>query len=357
MNKAIFLDRDGVINHITEDVKTIRREEQFHIIDGVVEAVNKFKEAGYLIIVATNQPEVSRGTLSIEALNNIHDFMKMQLDVDDIYVCTHTDEDNCECRKPKPGMLVEAAKKWDIDLSKSYMVGDREKDIIAGQKAGCTSAYVDNSYRLIELSEDILSYTRRYFGKLLSIIRSTDLYDIDNLVDGLSKLKARQGRLFFVGVGGGAGNASHAVNDFRKIANIESYAVTDNVSELTARVNDDGWDSCYVEYLRGSRLNANDAVFVLSVGGGDIYRNISMNIVKALSFANDVGAEIFGIVGRDGGYTKEMSDMYTNKNVCVIIPSTGSDVTPFVESMQSVILHLLVSHPKLKSNEMKWESV
>jgi D-sedoheptulose 7-phosphate isomerase len=160
------------------------------------------------------------------------------------------------------------------------------------------------------------------------------------------------GRLFFLGVGGGAGNASHAVNDFRKIAGIEAYTPTDNVSELTARVNDDGWETAYVKWLQISRLRSRDMVFVFSVGGGNVERNISVNLVRALQYAQEVGAKICGVVGRDGGFTAQVAD------ACVVIPVVNhATITPHTEAFQAVVWHLLVSHPDLQVSEMKWESV
>ncbi len=174
---------------------------------------------------------------------------------------------------------------------------------------------------------------------------------LDQMVEMLAKVRDSGGRLFFLGVGGSAANASHAVNDFRKIAGIECYAPSDNVSELTARTNDNGWDSCYVDWLRVSRLNAQDAVFVFSVGGGDLVQGISGNIVRSLELATDVGARILGVVGRDGGYTAQVAD------ACIIIPTIFEDmITPLVEALQAVVWHLIVSHPRLKLNKMKWES-
>ena len=153
-------------------------------------------------------------------------------------------------------------------------------------------------------------------------------------------------------MGGGAANASHAVNDFRKICGIEAYTPTDNVSELTARTNDNGWQSVFIDWLKGSQLRKNDGIFVLSVGGGNLEKNISANLVKALDYAREVGARIFGVVGRDGGYTAKVA------NACLIVPTVNPEtVTPHTESFQSVILHLIVSHPALKASEMKWESV
>jgi len=195
-------------------------------------------------------------------------------------------------------------------------------------------------------------YTARYLGEAAEIAVSIDQMAVDRIVEILSALREQGGRLFFVGVGGGAGNAGHAVNDFRKIAGIESYAPTDNVSELTARINDDGWESSFARWLEGSRLRAGDVVFVFSVGGGDLEKNISANIVQALQLAQRVGARIVGIVGRDGGYTAKVAD------AAVVIPTVSADtVTPHTEAFQAVVWHLIVSHPALKRHEMKWESV
>jgi D-sedoheptulose 7-phosphate isomerase len=195
------------------------------------------------------------------------------------------------------------------------------------------------------------SYTVRFLQGTQEIASSLNQDCLERMIDMLIEIRSREGRVFFLGVGGGAGHASHAVNDFRKIAGMECYAPSDNVSELTARINDDGWETCYANWLRGSRLNAEDAVFVFSVGGGSIERKISMNIVRSLEFAQDVGAKILGVVGRDGGYTLEVAD------VCVVIPTASADmVTPLVEAFQAVVWHLIVSHPRLKVNEMKWEA-
>lgn len=197
-----------------------------------------------------------------------------------------------------------------------------------------------------------MSYTTDYLAEASQILSKLDVEAIDRMANLLVALREHGGRLFFLGVGGGAGHASHAVNDFRKITDIEAYTPTDNVSELTARVNDDGWESVFVNWLRGSRLGANDMVFVFSVGGGDLERNISPNLVRALQYAREMGASICGVVGRDGGYTAQVAD------ACVIIPTLNPEnVTPHTESFQALIWHLLISHPLLKSSEMKWESV
>jgi D-sedoheptulose 7-phosphate isomerase len=198
----------------------------------------------------------------------------------------------------------------------------------------------------------ITKYTSRYLEEAAAICSQVDAGQIDAMMRILADARTANGRVFFLGVGGGAGNATHAVNDFRKIAGIEAYAPTDNVSELTARTNDDGWESVFAAYLRVSRLGAKDVVFVFSVGGGNREKNISANIVKALEFAKEVGARVVGVVGRDGGYTKRVAD------AAVVIPTISADtVTPHTEAFQAVIWHLIVSHPDLKQHEMKWESV
>lgn len=190
---------------------------------------------------------------------------------------------------------------------------------------------------------DPAEYIHTYLGEVATLAAKLDRSAIERMIHLLLDLRSRGGRLFCLGVGGGAGNAGHAVNDFRKIAGIESYAPTDNVSELTARINDDGWESCYAAWLRGSRLSARDAVFVFSVGGGSPEHGVSINLVDGLRFARQTGARILGIVGRDGGYTAQVAD------ACLIIPTLSSDtITPHAESFQAVVWHLIVSHPLLR---------
>ena len=196
-----------------------------------------------------------------------------------------------------------------------------------------------------------MSYARQHLAETARIAAALDADAIERMALLLADLRARGGRLFFLGVGGSAANCSHAVNDFRKIAGIEAYTPVDNVSELTARTNDDGWESVFVNWLRGSRLAACDMLFVLSVGGGDIERNISPNLVRALEYAKTIGATMCGIVGRTGGYTAQVAD------ACVIVPTVNPEtITPHAEAFQAVIWHLLVSHPSLRAVEMKWES-
>ncbi len=196
-----------------------------------------------------------------------------------------------------------------------------------------------------------MNYIENHLRETGEIIDRLDAGKIEKMVQSLAALREGDGRLFILGVGGGASMASHAVNDFRKIAGIEAYAPTDNVSELTARVNDDGWEGVFREWLIVSRLGRGDGILVYSVGGGDAGRGISANIVEALKHAGEVGAKVFGIVGRDGGYTARVAE------ACVVIPTVNPEsVTPHTEAFQSVITHLIVSHPELKQSEMKWES-
>ncbi len=195
------------------------------------------------------------------------------------------------------------------------------------------------------------SYTQQHLDEAGRIVAQLDVAGIERMAALLADLRTRGGRLFCLGVGGSAANCSHAVNDFRKLAGIEAYAPTDNVSELTARTNDEGWASVFVEWLKTSRLQAGDMLFVFSVGGGDLEKNISPNLVRAMQHARQVGAQIVGVVGRDGGYTAQVAD------ACVIVPTVNPEaVTPHTEAFQAVVWHLLVSHPVLKAAPTKWES-
>jgi D-sedoheptulose 7-phosphate isomerase len=197
-----------------------------------------------------------------------------------------------------------------------------------------------------------MNFTNLYFKEIVKIIELIDHNKIERIVDILFRLRSDGGRLFFLGVGGSAGNCSHAVNDFRKIVNIESYTPTDNVSELTARVNDEGWETVFYNWLKVSKLSSKDILFVFSVGGGDLEQNISPNIVSAIKYGKSLGCKILGIVGKENGYTAKIADE------CVIIPIVNTDnITPHAEEFQAIIWHLLVTHPKLKINETKWESV
>lgn len=196
-----------------------------------------------------------------------------------------------------------------------------------------------------------MNFITQHLQEAKEILARLDVEQVEALVRHLAELKIRGGRLFFLGVGGSAGNCSHAVNDFRKLAGIEAYAPTDNVSELTARTNDEGWETVFSAWLAVSRLRPEDALFVLSVGGGSLEKNISPNLVRAVQYAKDVGARVLGIVGRDGGFTARLAD------AAVVVPTVNPDsITPHTESFQAVVWHLLVSHPALKAAATKWES-
>ena len=195
-------------------------------------------------------------------------------------------------------------------------------------------------------------YSDLHLSEATEVIKKIETKQIEKIVDLILNVRNEKGRIFFLGVGGSAGNCSHAVNDFRKIVGIESYAPTDNVSELTARTNDEGWSTIFSEWLKVSNLNPKDLIFVFSVGGGNIEKNISPNLVEALNYGKSIGCKLVGVVGRDGGYTTKVAD------ACVIIPTVNEKtITPHTEAFQAVVWHLIVSHPKLKLNETKWESV
>lgn len=198
----------------------------------------------------------------------------------------------------------------------------------------------------------VTDYTRQYLAEVRCLAATLDQEAIDRMISLLLETRSRSGRVFFLGVGGSAANASHAAADFRKICNIECYSPADNMAELTARINDEGWDTCYAEWLRASRLSSGDTVFVLSVGGGNRKHGVSMNLVHALDFAHRAGARILGVVSRDGGYTAQLAD------ACIVVPTLSSEsITPHAEEFQSVVWHLVVSHPLLRLREMKWESL
>jgi D-sedoheptulose 7-phosphate isomerase len=197
-----------------------------------------------------------------------------------------------------------------------------------------------------------MSYSAQHLAETRTIVEQLDPVLMEKVVEGLGAVRDRGGRLFILGVGGSAANASHAVNDFRKICGFEAYSPTDNVSELTARTNDEGWATVFAEWLRGSRINAKDGLLIFSVGGGNLEKNVSPNLVEALKLAKTAGASIYGIVGKDGGYTAQVAD------AAVIIPTVNpTNITPHSEAFQGVVWHLFVSHPRLKVAQTKWESV
>jgi D-sedoheptulose 7-phosphate isomerase len=411
--RAVFLDRDGVINPYVYDpefgtVDSPSNPESFSLFPGVAEAVAKLNKAGFLAIVISNQPGVAKGHFTPALLDATTQKMKALVaerggNLDAVYYCQHHPQawiemyrKNCNCRKPGIGLFEQAAREWDIDLCTSYTIGDGVVDVLAGRAAGTKTIFVSarkcyvcseladrnawsdwtasNLTEAVEVIEKVeansksetprsqgsgpcaweaeaSNYSAAYLQEVLEIVKRIDASSIERIVVLLAELRDRGGRLFILGVGGGAGHASHAVCDFRKIGQFEAYTPSDNVSELTARVNDDGWETTYSNWLRGSRLGRNDAVFVFSVGGGDLERNISANLVRALQHAKEVGAKICGVVGRDGGFTAKVAD------ACVVVPVVNSaTVTAHTEAFQALVWHLLVSHPRLKAAEMKWES-
>lgn len=372
---ALFLDRDGVLNHVVRrDGRWVspQRLEDFRLVDGLAEALRPAREAGLPIFVVTNQPDVARGLMSRATLDAMNAQVIAVIAPDELHACTHDDADRCTCRKPKPGALVALARRHDLSLARSVMIGDTFKDVDAARAAGVRPILIDTEYnrgvdaeervpdlatavrRAIQLAHDeetrAMEHIDEFFKYATQIIETLDRGVCAKMVDLLVDVRARGGRLFFVGSGGGAGHASHAVNDFRKIAGIESYTPSDNVSELTARINDEGWDTSYVNWLKTSRINAKDAVFVFSVGGGNEEKNISMNLVLSMKHAKEVGASVLGVVGRDGGYAAKVGD------AVLVIPNLG-DVTAQVEAFQAVVWHMLVSHPRVLAHAMKWESV
>ena len=409
LKRAVFLDRDGVINPYKYNAEfgtfdSPANPSDFVLLPDVAKAIAKVNRLGLLAIVTSNQPGIAKGKMSQALFEQINQKMRLSLEMDGAqldaaYYCLHHPDaalqeyrTACECRKPKPGLLLTAARELNVDLERSYMVGDGLVDVLAGRAAAVTTFFVSSRrcctcddldrhnavpdfvasnlpeaidlisrienreipprHKVRDMQADGGNDISKYIGEAIQILEQIDQSSIERTLDLLLDLRSRGGRLFLLGVGGGAGHASHAACDFRKIGKIEAYSASDNISELTARVNDEGWDTSYANWLRGSRLNSKDMVFVFSVGGGDIRNNVSPNLVQALSHARDVGATICGVVGRDGGFTGQVADAYVR--IPVVNPST---ITPHTESFQALIWHLLVSHPKLKVSEMKWESV
>lgn len=391
MNQGlVILDRDGVLNRMVVNpdhglIDSPLHPDQVEILPEVAESLKALTECGYVLAVATNQPAAAKGKTSKSNLIATHEKVlhlaqskggKISLDK----ICFHRSEDRCNCRKPNIQMLQEISQELGFkDKSKIWMIGDGATDILAGSRYGVQTAFLGpkklDAIRVFDelgcrpdfwadglrdFVQFILSggeemeqeFTKLYLQESHRIIDELSVLDIESVANGLAQARDKGGRLFILGVGGSAGHASHAVNDFRKICNFEAYSPTDNVSELTARINDEGWDGCFSEWLKGSRINEKDAVLVFSVGGGNAEKNVSMNLVRALQTAKEVKASIYGITGKDGGFTK------TAANACVVIPVVSDDrITPHTEGFCAVVWHLLVSHPALKKQKTKWESV
>ena len=375
MNGAVFFDRDGVINEVVvrDGVPASPRTlDEFILCENLDESLRRLADGGFRLFVVSNQPDVARGMLDPKVLTQMDDRICSTLPIEAVHACTHDDRDLCDCRKPRPGLFRNIAEQHGIVLAESYVIGDSWKDVEAGRRAGCWAILLGRSYNegieadhvvadMVEASDFVLSgklsahddsHATEYLHEVQAIAAALDTAALRRLVDALVGLRARGGRLFLLGVGGSAANASHAANDFRKIADLEAYCLTDNVAELTARVNDDGWESAYAAWLKGSRISGRDGVLVMSVGGGSTERGISTSLVHAVDTARRVGATVLGIVGRDGGYTARVAD------VCVVVPSVNpSRITPHTEAFQAVVWHLVVSHPALRAHEMKWEAI
>lgn len=377
---AVFLDRDGVLNELVHrdgHALSPRHVTEFRLVAGAAEAVQRLRRLGFGVFVITNQPDVARGFMAPSELEAMTSRLKEAIRPDGVAICPHDDADDCNCRKPRPGLLVGLASQWSLRLARSFVVGDSWRDIEAGRRAGCHTIFVDlgmgqvprlepGADRVVHsLSEAVtyieslypsseapVTFTELFLEEATRIAKAIDRDVVERLAQELAALRERSGRLFFVGVGGGAGHAGHAVNDFRKLVGIECYSATDNVSELTARINDEGWDTSFSAWLEGSRLSAKDGLFVFSVGGGSLENRVSVNIVNAVRLAKAIGARILGIVGRDGGYTAAEGDA-----VLVVPMVDPALVTPHTEAFQAVIWHLLVSHPLLARRTTKWESI
>jgi len=387
----VLLDRDGVLNALVVDAEQGTIDSPLHpsqveMLPGAAEALAALGRAGFTLRIVTNQPAAAKGKTTRENLEAVHRKVVELAEsrgakIDSSHVCFHRHEDGCACRKPRAGLLEEALRAHgDRRPAVCWMAGDGVADIQAGAALGLRTAFLaprksDVAAILGErgvapsLWTDGLAgfaehlargpagaakdeFARAFLDETVALVRALDPAHIDQLAEGLAAVRERGGRLFILGVGGSAGHAGHAVNDFRKLCGFEAYAPTDNVSELTARTNDEGWGTVFSEWLVGSRLGARDALLVFSVGGGNREKNVSANLVRAIDRARELGADVFGIVGRDGGHTAR------HATAAVVIPPLWPDrITPHTEGLCAVIWHLLVSHPRLQRNATKWESV
>lgn len=356
---------------------------QVSLLPGAVEAVARLTEAGYGIAIVTNQPAAAKGKTTQDNLEAVHARVLEEVSagggrISSSHICFHRAEDGCDCRKPAVGLLRAAFEAHpDRPREGAWMVGDGVTDVQAGRLLGLRTAFIgkpcgtllscfDETSGLPDIVvPDLLgftcnlldevqarpTYTRMVLDESAALVRGLDADAIEALVAEMAALRARGGRLFVLGVGGSAAHASHATADFRKMCGIEAYAPTDNVAELTARTNDEGWSTTFSAWLEVSRLGANDTLLIFSVGGGDADRAISPNLVAAIDLAVVRGATVLGVVGRDGGYTAR------HARVCVIVPPRfEARVTVHTEAIAAVVWHLVVSHPLLHRTSFKWES-
>jgi len=386
----VLLDRDGVLNALVVDpehgtVDSPLNPAQVQILAGVPEALVRLCRAGFVLRIVSNQPAAAKGKTTRANLEATHQkvlegVQALGATISSSHVCWHRAEDQCACRKPRTGLLEQAlSAHGEARPAQTWMVGDGVTDIRAGAALGMSTALLaprktDVASILAEhgvspsLWLDSLpafvdrvtsapgtaqqDFTRRYLDETVALVRALDAAQVERVAEGIASVRERGGRLFILGVGGSAGHASHAVNDFRKLCGVEAYAPTDNVSELTARTNDEGWETVFSAWLDVSRLGAKDGLLIFSVGGGSREKNVSANLVHAIDRALERGAAVFGIVGRDGGHTARSA-----QGAVVIPPLFADRITPHTEGLCAVVWHLLVSHPRLQRNSTKWEAV
>lgn len=389
---ALFLDRDGVINELVfnddiEQYDSPLKLDEIKIIPRVSEALRSLKNGDYRLIIISNQPAAAKGKIHLTDLYEINrkiiEILNQEgIHFDEIMICDHyprkvCEDDywglvqNCNCRKPKPGLIMRVLEKYNIDLDKSFIIGDSYTDILLGKTLGINSVLVGemkcevckkfnddtkpdyivkslyefvktilNTEILFEdkgkIGMEIKEYINEYLRETREILEKVDIKEIEKTCYLLNKLKKNNGRLFIIGVGGSAANASHAVNDFRKICKIEAYTPTDNVAEITAQTNDGGFEYIFLNWLKESRFNSNDMLMVYSVGGGT--ENTSYNLVLAMRYAIECNSKIVSIVSRDGGYAKKMS------TICIHIPVVQETrITAHCEELQGIMIHLLVN--------------
>ncbi len=384
----ILLDRDGVLNALVVDpehgtVDSPLHPAQVRMLPGVPEAVAALSRAGFALRIVSNQPAAAKGKTTRENLEAVQRAVVELAEsrggaIAGSHLCFHRQEDGCACRKPRTGLLEEALRAHGPRRPEGcWMVGDGVADVEAGAAMGLRTAFlgprkaevaailaerhlspslwVDGLAAFAEGVRDpsvAAGFAATYLDETVALVRALDAAQVEALAEGLARVRDEGGRLFILGVGGSAGHASHAVNDFRKLCGFEAYAPTDNVSELTARTNDEGWDTVFAAWLDVSRLGARDGLLVFSVGGGSQEKNVAANLVRAVERARQVGARVFGIVGRDGGHTAR------HAAAAVVVPPLWPDrITPHTEGLCAVLWHLLVSHPRLQRNATRWESV
>ncbi len=386
----VLLDRDGTLNALVVDpeqgtVDSPLHPSQVAILPGVSEALAELHRAGFTLRIVTNQPAAAKGKTTRENLEAVHRRVVELAEaggakIASSHLCVHREEDRCGCRKPRTGLLEQAVREHGGERPDAcWMVGDGVNDVQAGaafgvrtaflaarkaevaavlaEKAATPSLWVDGlrafaAHVAAPRASRQDGFARAFLDETVALVRALEPEGIEVLAEGLASVRDGGGRLFILGVGGSAGHAGHAVNDFRKLCAFEAYAPTDNVSELTARTNDEGWETVFLEWLVGSRLGPRDGLLVFSVGGGNREKNVSANLVRAIDRAREVGAKVFGIVGRDGGHTARAA------SASVVIPPLFADrITPHTEGLCAVIWHLLVSHPRLQRKGTKWESI